>query len=48
METIEASRLLATLEDMDEMLKVSAPTMRKWSRMTGFPIMRKGGLGLTW
>ncbi len=48
MKTIQAGRLLATLEEMDEMVEVSAPTMRKWSRMPGFPIVRKGGQGLTW
>ncbi len=48
MDTIQAGRRLVTLEEMAEMLEVSAPTMHKWSRMPGFPIMREGGQGLTW
>ena len=48
MDTIEAGRLLVTLEEIVEMLEVSAPTMRKWSRMPGFSIVREGGQGLTW
>ncbi len=48
MDTIEAGRLLVTLEEMAETLEVSAPTMRKWSRMPGFPIVREGGQGMTW
>ncbi len=48
MDTIEAGRLQVTLEEMAKMLEVSGPTMRKWSRVPGFSIVRDGSHGLTW